>query len=80
MNFKHKKTAYTLAEIMVVLLVLTIIFAAFAPLFTKRKLTHYTSKYNVWEYAERVNFNAYADATDTDNTAEWRHPDGHRVP
>ena len=48
MKFKHKKRAYTLAEIMLVVLVLTIIFAAMAPLFTKRKISQYTGKNNVW--------------------------------
>ncbi|MGN0031258.1 MAG: tail fiber domain-containing protein [Candidatus Gastranaerophilaceae bacterium] len=55
----NKKHGYTLAEIMVVLLVLTIIFAAFAPVFTKRRQVASTSKYNVWQYHDRVQFNAF---------------------
>ena len=55
----NKKHGYTLAEIMVVLLVLTIIFAAFAPVFTKRRQVTATSKYNVWQYYDRVQYNAY---------------------
>lgn len=48
MNF-NKKTGYTLAEVMIVLLVLTIIFAAFAPIITKRKPV--TSQ-NVWNWVQ----------------------------
>ena len=59
MKFKHKKRAYTLAEIMLVVLVLTIIFAAMAPLFTKRKISQYTGKNNVWSYLEHTNYDAY---------------------
>ena len=59
MRIINKKRAYTLAEIMVVMLVLTIIFAAFAPFFTKRKATSYKSKFNVWEYADRITRDAY---------------------
>ena len=58
MNFKNKKQAYTLAEIMLVILVLTIIFAAMAPIITKRKTTQFTSKYNVWSYVDLTNFDA----------------------
>ncbi len=55
----NKKHGYTLAEIMVVLLVLTIIFAAFAPIFTKRRLATTGSKYNVWEYFDKVTYDAF---------------------
>ena len=58
MNFKNKKQGYTLAEIMLVILVLTIIFAAMAPIFTKRKITQFTGKHNVWKYIDRANFDA----------------------
>lgn len=64
MRFYNKKQAYTLAEIMLVLLILSIIFAAFAPIFTKRKITSYSSKYNVWDYADRVSLDAYYDPGD----------------
>lgn len=69
MNFS-KKHAYTLAEIMLVLLVLSIIFAACAPFFTKRMRTHYTSRYNVWDYVDRNSFDAFYAPGDTSNTAE----------
>ena len=69
MNFT-KKHAYTLAEIMLVLLVLSIIFAACAPFFTKRMRTHYTSKYNVWDYVDRNSFDAFYSPGDPSNTAE----------
>lgn len=64
MRFNLAKRGYTLAEIMLVLLILSIIFAAFAPIFTKRKISSYTSKYNVWEYADRVALDAYYDPGD----------------
>ncbi len=64
------KRAYTLAEIMLVLLILSIIFAAFAPIFTKRKISSYTSKYNVWEYADRVSLDAYYESGDPSFTGE----------
>ncbi len=70
MRFYNKKQAYTLAEIMLVLLILSIIFAAFAPIFTKRKISSYTSKYNVWEYADRVALDAYYDPGDPSFTGE----------
>ncbi len=69
MNFT-KKHAYTLAEIMLVLLVLSIIFAACAPFFTKRMRTHYTSKYNVWDYVDRNSFDAFYSPGDPSNSAE----------
>lgn len=61
MKFRNKKRAYTLAEIMLVILVLSIIFAAMAPIFTKRKITQYTGKYNVWSYVNKINFDAFYD-------------------
>lgn len=70
MRIINKKQAYTLAEIMVVMLVLTIIFAAFAPMFTKRKISSYKSKYNVWEYADRVSLDAYYDPGDPSYTGQ----------
>ncbi len=66
----NNKRAFTLAEIMVVLLVLTIIFAAFAPIFTKRKLATSSSKYNVWEYYDRVSYDAFYDPGDSDFNGE----------
>lgn len=59
MRIINKKRAYTLAEIMVVMLVLTIIFAAFAPFFTKRRTSKFSSKYSVWEYADPITLDAY---------------------
>lgn len=65
MRIQNKKQAYTLAEIMLVILVLTIIFAAMAPIFTKRKITSYTGKYNVWESAGvNTTGDAYTDPED----------------
>ncbi|MBQ8459515.1 tail fiber domain-containing protein [bacterium] len=66
----NKKKAYTLAEIMIVILILTIIFAAFAPFFTKRTMTNYGSRYNVWQYANRTAFDAYSDPGKATNTAQ----------
>ena len=70
MNLKNKKRAYTLAEIMLVILVLTIIFAAMAPIFTKRKITQYTGKYNVWKHADQVSKDAYYDPGDPSYTGQ----------
>ena len=70
MKFRNKKRAYTLAEIMLVILVLTIIFAAMAPLITKRKMSQYTSKNNVWSYLEDVNFDAYYNPGDPSFTGQ----------
>ncbi|MBR1425153.1 tail fiber domain-containing protein [bacterium] len=66
-----KKTGYTLAEIMIVLLVLTIIFAAFAPLITKRRTASTRSKYAVWNPAATwdTNGNAYYDVGDSNSDA-----------
>ena len=50
MKFNNKKKAFTIAEIMVVLLILTIIFAAFAPLMTKRRLMSTSNRYMVWTW------------------------------
>lgn len=52
MNINNKKHAFTLAEIMIVLLIMTILFAAFAPLITRRKGLAGISKYNVWNYLD----------------------------
>lgn len=57
MKLKNIKRGYTLAEIMIVLLVLTIIFAVFAPLFTKRAMT--TNKGAVWTKADQNTLDAY---------------------
>jgi len=47
-----KKPAFTLAEVMIVLLVLTILFAAFAPFITKRRRNS-ASKQEVWLWSSR---------------------------
>ncbi len=70
MNIKNKKHAYTLAEIMLVILVLTIIFAAFAPMFTKRALTATKGKYAVWSYADPDSLDAYTDPGDPSLTGQ----------
>ena len=70
MKFRNKKRAYTLAEIMLVILVLSIIFAAMAPIFTKRRITQYTGKYNVWSYLNRIDFDAFYDPGDPGFTGE----------
>ncbi len=57
MTYKGNKKAFTLAEIMIVLLILAIIFAVMAPVFTK-KLTKNTT--NVWNWVRPLtNLNAY---------------------
>lgn len=70
MKFEDKKQGYTLAEIMLVILILTIIFAAFAPIFTKRKITQYTGKYNVWDYADRASYDAFYEPGDPSFTGQ----------
>ena len=46
-----KRIAFTLAEVMIVLLVLTILFAAFAPFITKRKRS--ANKQEMWMWSSR---------------------------
>lgn len=48
----NKKTAFTLAEVMIVLLVLTILFAAFAPFITKRRRST-SDKQEIWMWSSR---------------------------
>lgn len=55
MNLRDKKHAFTLAEIMIVMLILTILFAAFAPLITKRRVVSNRSKYAVWSFKDTTN-------------------------
>ena len=50
MKIYNKSKGFTLAEIMIVLLILTIVFAAFAPLMTKNKKMSTRSRYQVWSY------------------------------
>ena len=52
---------------MIVLLVLTIIFAAFAPMFTKRAMTSTRGKYAVWGYVDQDELNAYTFPGDANN-------------
>ncbi len=52
MTQTNKKTAFTLAEVMIVLLVLTILFAAFAPFVTKRR-RNAASKQEFWMWSSR---------------------------
>lgn len=70
MRIKNQKRAYTLAEIMIVILILTIIFAAFAPMFTTRSVKNYKSRYNVWEWSDFTQFNAAATSPVVANTNE----------
>lgn len=68
-NYKRNKSAYTIAEVMIVLLILTVIFAAFAPIITKRKLSSYKSSNAIWnKYNETKGFDAYFDPSSTKNT------------
>lgn len=68
-NYKRNKSAYTIAEVMIVLLILTVIFAAFAPIITKRKLTSYKSSNAIWnKYNETRGFDAYFDPSSTKYT------------
>lgn len=68
-NYKTNRRAYTIAEIMIVLLILTIIFAAFAPIITKRKLSSYRSANAIWnKYNETKGFDAYFDPSGARNT------------
>lgn len=60
MNYNNGKRGFTLAEVLIVLLILTIIFAAFAPIITKRREAK--SKYAVWNWANKTNdLSAYYD-------------------
>lgn len=71
MRLINKKHAYTLAEIMIVVLILTILFAAFAPLITKRRVMTNRSKYAVWSFADLTNtMNAYYDPGNPSLTGE----------
>lgn len=69
----RNKKAFTLAEIMIVLLVLTIIFAALAPLITKRKSAASTAFKDPWNWADRNTItgpmNAIADANNENSKA-----------
>lgn len=68
-NYKRNKSAYTIAEVMIVLLILTVIFVAFAPIITKRKLSSYKSSNAIWnKYNETKGFDAYFDPSNTKNT------------
>lgn len=68
-NYKRNKSAYTIAEVMIVLLILTVIFAAFAPIITKRKLSSYKSSNAIWnKYNETKGFDAYFDPSGARNT------------
>ena len=58
--YNRKKEGYTIAEMMIVLLILTIIFAAFAPIITKRRLSSYKSSNAIWnKHNETTAFDAY---------------------
>ena len=52
MSDTNKKPAFTLAEVMIVLLVLTILFAAFAPFVTKRRRNS-ANKQEMWMWSSR---------------------------
>lgn len=51
MAFFNKQKAFTIAEVMIVLLILTIIFAACAPFITKRRISANINKNAVWNWA-----------------------------
>lgn len=74
MKLDNKKKAFTIAEIMVVLLILTIIFAAMAPLITKRRVMSTASRYMVWSWANgsysQGPMDAYFYSGDSDYTGE----------
>lgn len=57
MRMKNSKKAYTLAEIMIVILILTVIFAAFAPFFTKRIAGNH-DKTGIWSWLNDSDHNA----------------------
>lgn len=63
--YNRKKEGYTIAEMMIVLLVLTVIFAAFAPVITKRRLSSYKSANAIWnKHNETKGFDAYYTPSD----------------
>jgi len=69
MKFRNK-SAYSLAEIMVVMLVLTIIFAACAPFFTKRRTNTDKSRYAVWEALDPTTMDAFTNGETPQHTAQ----------
>ena len=56
---RKNKLAFTLAEVMIVLLVLTVLFAACAPLITKRKKSN---KVEIWQWSSRDSFRGPMDS------------------
>lgn len=67
--YNRKKEGYTIAEMMIVLLVLTVIFAAFAPVITKRRLSSYKSANAIWnKHNETKGFDAYYTPSDREYT------------
>lgn len=74
MSIFNKQKAFTIAEVMIVLLILTIIFAACAPFITKRRISGTRSKNAVWTWASgnyaAGPMNAYYYSGDPDFTGE----------
>lgn len=70
MKTYNKSKGFTLAEIMIVLLILTIVFAAFAPLMTKKQKMSTRSRYSVWSYSNYRTMDAKFDPGNNNFTGE----------
>lgn len=66
MKIYNKSKGFTLAEMMIVLLILTIIFAAFAPLMTKKQKMSTRSRYQVWSWKDYTTMDAKFDPGNKD--------------
>ena len=66
-NYKNRR-AYTLAEIMVVMLILTLIFAAFSPIITRRMSKERSGE--VWTTTGMPDYNAYTEPTVNDGEGQ----------
>lgn len=66
MKIHNKSKGFTLAEMMIVLLILTIIFAAFAPLMTKKQKMSTRSRYQVWSWKDYTSMDAKFDPGNKD--------------
>jgi prepilin-type N-terminal cleavage/methylation domain-containing protein len=66
---KHKRIGFTLAEMMVVMLILSIIMAAFAPIMTRRNKADMNNR-SPWQYVDgESNHNIYFNASGDDTVA-----------
>ena len=57
MRLKDKKYAFSLTELLIVLVVLAVLFAALAPILTTRHNGASVSTENIWNYVNSIRFN-----------------------